>query len=105
MMIPPNDATTIHAAIPGSVTDGNGNFAFPCGTDATLAITFAGRSFTISPKDYVGGAVSGENDLCQSNIVGQSIGSSTTWLLGDVFLKNVFAHILIFPFGERWKLM
>lgn len=97
-MIPPNDADTIHSAIPGSVTDGQGNFAFPCGTDATLAITFAGRSFTISPKDYVGAAVTGEDNLCQSNIVGQTIGSTTTWLLGDVFLKNVLTLIPNFLF-------
>ena len=89
MIIPPEDATTIHDAIPGSVTDGQGNFAFPCTTNANLAVSFAGKSFSISPKDYVGVQLTGSTSLCQSNIVGQQVGGPTQWLMGDVFLKNV----------------
>lgn len=91
MIIPPNDANTLHDAIPGSVTDGQGNYAFPCQTQAELALVFGGKSFIISPKDYVGAPLTGagSNGLCQSNIVGQQIGTPDQWLNGDVFLKNV----------------
>ena len=89
MILPPEDATTLHDAIPGSVTDGTGNFAFPCSTVADIAVIFGGKSFSISPKDYVGEPVGGRKNLCQSNIVGQQVGTSDQWLVGDVFLKNV----------------
>jgi hypothetical protein len=98
LIIPPNDATTLHDAIPNSVSDGQGNFAMPCSTTSDLAIVFGGKSFSISPKDYVGGPLqgSGANALCQSNIVGQSVGNATQWLSGDVFLKNVMPPCSIF---------
>jgi hypothetical protein len=95
MIIPPNDAAILHNAIPGSVTDGQGNFAFPCKTQAEVALVFGGKSFVISPKDYVGAPLSGTSGLCQSNIVGQQIGTPDQWLNGDVFLKNVTSSCLL----------
>ena len=92
MIIPPDDASTIHDAIPGSVTDGQGDFGFPCSTSTNIAIQFAGHAFSISPKDYVGPPLTGSNNLCQSNIVGQQVGDANQWLLGDVFLKNVIQY-------------
>ena len=93
LLIPPNDAASIHDAIPGSITDGQGNFAFPCSTTAQLEVSFAGTKFSISAKDYVGTEITGggrvPNNMCQSNIVGQQIGGPDQWLMGDVFLKNV----------------
>jgi cathepsin D len=89
MLIPPADALTLHNGIPGTITDGQGDFAFPCSTDSSIDIIFNGQSFSISPKDYVGPPLNGTNGLCQSNIVGQQVGSPDQWLVGDVFLKNV----------------
>lgn len=89
MLLPPADASALHEAIPGSVTDGQGNFGFPCSTNVDIAVIYSGNSFSISPKDYVGAPISGSGNICQSNIVGQQVGSETQWLLGDVFLKNV----------------
>jgi Eukaryotic aspartyl protease len=93
MIMPPDDATTLHNAIPNSVTDGEGNFAVPCSTNSDLAVVFGGTSFSISPKDYVGAPL-GTDALCQSNIVGQTVGNATQWLSGDVFLKNVTPPVL-----------
>jgi cathepsin D len=90
LIIPPDDAVTIHSAIPSSITDGQGDFAFPCSTSVQLAVSFGGKSFNISPKDYVGQPLDGGNNLCQSNIVGQQVGGPNQWLLGDVYLKNVY---------------
>jgi cathepsin D len=98
MIVPPNDADTLHNAIPGSVTDGQGNYAFPCSTDADIALVFGGQPFSISPKDYVGGPLNGTSNLCQSNIVGQQIGGPNQWLNGDVFLKNVYS---VFDFDNN----
>jgi cathepsin D len=88
IMTPPNDATILHQEIPGSKTDGEGNFFLPCNTDTEVSVILGGISFQISPKDYVGSQLS--TNLCQSNIVGQLVGNPTQWLLGDVFLKNVY---------------
>ena len=98
-MLPPADAYTLHGAIPNSVMDSQGNFAFPCNTNAVVSVIFQGRSFTISPEDYVGTEAYAGSDLCNSNIVGGNVGGSTTWLLGDVFLKNVFTHTPTYPFA------
>lgn len=98
MIIPPNDADALHNAIPGSVTDGQGNYAFPCSTNADIALVFGGQAFSISPKDYVGGPLSTTSNLCQSNIVGQQIGGPNQWLNGDVFLKNVYS---VFDFDNN----
>lgn len=98
MIIPPNDADALHNAIPGSVTDGQGNYAFPCSTNADIALVFGGQPFSISPKDYVGGPLSSTSSLCQSNIVGQQIGGPNQWLNGDVFLKNVYS---VFDFDNN----
>ena len=98
MIIPPNDADALHNAIPGSVTDGQGNYAFPCSTNANIALVFGGQPFSISPKDYVGAPLSGTSSLCQSNIVGQQIGGPNQWLNGDVFLKNVYS---VFDFDNN----
>jgi hypothetical protein len=91
MILPPDDALAIHNAIPGFVTHGLGDFPFPCSTSSNIAIKFAGHEFSISPKDYVGAPATGTNpkNFCQSNIVGEQVGSADQWLLGDVFLKNV----------------
>jgi cathepsin D len=100
LIISPDDAITLHSAIPSSITDGQGDFAFPCSTSAQLTVSFGGKSFNISPKDYVGQPLNGGNSLCQSNIVGQQVGVSNQWLMGDVFLKNVFS---CFKEGWLWQ--
>jgi len=73
------------------VTDGQGNFAFPCDTNTEISLVFGGQAFSISPKDYVGSPLQdGQGDkLCNSNIMGQQVGTANQWLVGDVFLKNV----------------
>jgi Eukaryotic aspartyl protease len=89
MILPPADATILHNAIPNSFSDGQGNYAIPCSTTIDIAVIFGGTSFSISPEDYVGAPLNGGTTLCQSNIVGQQVGTVNQWLLGDVFLKNV----------------
>jgi len=89
LLMPPEDAESVHASIPDSITDGEGNFAVPCDTTTSVQVEFNGQKFAISPKDYVGTAVANSGGLCASNILGQQIGTTTQWLMGDVYLKNV----------------
>jgi len=95
MIVPAADATTIHAAIPGSQPDGQGGFTIPCTTNVSVALTIGARSFSIDPRDLTFLPVDANNLTgdCVSGISSGSIGGANEWLVGDVFLKNVyFSH-------------
>ncbi|CAN6611294.1 hypothetical protein TRVA0_004S03884 [Trichomonascus vanleenenianus] len=81
------DALKLHSYFDGSQTDGQ-NFAIPCDTNTTLDITFSGVQWPILPEDYIGEQL--KSGLCASNIQGLDI-SDTQWILGDMFLKGVYA--------------
>jgi hypothetical protein len=92
LAVPPADAQTIHQAIPGAQSDGNGGFTVPCTLTSSLALSFGGTSFAIDPRDLTFEPVDPTNLTgdCVSGISSVQIGSSNEWLAGDVFLKNVY---------------
>lgn len=88
MLLPPDDAKTLHALIPGSSqSSGSSYYVVPCDSTAIVQLTFSGVTYSISPKDYIGSR-SGSN--CLSTIIPQKTFEDTDWLVGDVFLKNVY---------------
>jgi len=89
MIVPPADATQIHNQIPGAVSQ-QGQFFVPCNTNATVALKFGGTSFKINPKDLARDPI-GQQNLCVSGISGGVIGGPDQWLVGDTFIKNVYA--------------
>ncbi|KAJ1307675.1 hypothetical protein OPQ81_001767 [Rhizoctonia solani] len=95
IIAPPADAQALHAQIPGAKSDGQGGFTIPCTTDAQVALTMGGKSFSIDPRDLLFVPVN-QNNLqgdCVSGIMSGQIGGPQEWLVGDVFLKNVyFSH-------------
>ncbi|KAF2461625.1 aspartic peptidase domain-containing protein [Lineolata rhizophorae] len=101
VLMPPADARALHARIPGAARlDGGEAFVVPCGADARVAIAFGGRAYGLRAEDYVGAAAdedAGEG-MCRSNIIGRQTFGDDQWLVGDVFLKNVYA---VFDFEER----
>ncbi|KAL1872235.1 hypothetical protein Plec18167_006838 [Paecilomyces lecythidis] len=90
ILIPPDDASALHALIPGSSPSGE-NFVIPCSSNNSVAITFSGATYAISPKDYVGSPTDNTGKSCMSNIIGHTTFGDTTWLVGDVFMKNVYS--------------
>ncbi|GAM38920.1 hypothetical protein TCE0_034r10046 [Talaromyces pinophilus] len=91
IFLPPADAKAIHTLIPESTQAGS-EFFVPCSTNLTLQFVFSGVAYSVSPKDYVGGTSSdGTGSTCFSNIVGTQTFGSDDWLLGDVFMKNVYS--------------
>jgi hypothetical protein len=88
ILMPQGDATKLHALIPGSSQSGE-TFTVPCDATNKVQLTFGGTTYDINTKDYIGNALGG--GACSSNIVGRQVFGATQWLVGDVFLKNVYA--------------
>ncbi|CDO70870.1 hypothetical protein BN946_scf184804.g2 [Trametes cinnabarina] len=88
IVAPPADAAAVHQAIPGAQSDGQGGFIIPCNTNASVALTFSGQAFAIDTRDLVFQQLDEEN--CASGISSGEIDGETTWLVGDVFLKNAY---------------
>uniref|UniRef100_A0A093VUI3 Aspartic-type endopeptidase ctsD n=1 Tax=Talaromyces marneffei PM1 TaxID=1077442 RepID=A0A093VUI3_TALMA len=95
IFLPPADAKAIHALIPES-TQADTEFFIPCSTNLTLQFIFSGVAYSVSPKDYVGTNSGGTT--CYSNIVGAQTFGPDDWLLGDVFMKNVYS---VFDFDQN----
>ncbi|PLN78877.1 acid protease [Aspergillus taichungensis] len=88
MLLPPDDAKTLHDHIPGAEASGKETFVLPCDSTVDLQLTFSGVSYSISHKDYIGDKASGS--MCLSTIVSHQMFGDDEWLVGDVFLKNVY---------------
>lgn len=87
ILIPAADAKTLFARIPGSSQSGE-NYIIPCNSTATLELSFSGIKYSIQPEDYIGASSTGG---CVSTIVGHQSSGANDWLVGDVFLKNVYS--------------
>jgi hypothetical protein len=81
-------AKLLHSVIPGSSTNSGGYWLVPCDTKINLSFTFSGVTYNIPPEDWI---ASGSGDLCFSNFYPKNcLENENAWLLGDLFLKNVY---------------
>ena len=85
---PPEDAKALHGLIQGASSSDGVNWKVPCDTTQSITFTFSGKSYNVQPADWISGPP--ENGLCKSNIYGHEV-VPNSWLLGAVFLKNVYA--------------
>ncbi|KAI1754727.1 aspartic peptidase domain-containing protein [Xylaria castorea] len=85
---PPDDVEALYKLIPGSSTKDGSSYTVPCDTDSQVAFTFSKQSWNVSSKDFIS-APNGDG-TCIGNIYGMEYVPGG-WLLGDVFLKNVYS--------------
>lgn len=78
----------LHSVIPGSKSSDGQTYSVPCDSEKSLTFTFSGVDYELSPKDWIS-PVDLEGQ-CTSNIYGFEV-VKKSWLLGDTFLKNVYA--------------
>ncbi|MCJ1244444.1 hypothetical protein MMC30_001642 [Trapelia coarctata] len=90
LFLPPLQAKVLFSKIPGSQQADTETWHIPCDTTTSIQMVFGKVPFSISPADYVGNPVAGGN-MCTSTIFGVKVQTDTVWLLGDVFLKNVYS--------------
>ncbi|KAI4207207.1 MAG: hypothetical protein LQ346_000701 [Caloplaca aetnensis] len=97
MLLPPADAEQLHSQISGSQQEGE-IFNIPCASKALVQLIFSGVPYDISPADYVGDPISHGSSTCTSNFIGRRPFGPNQWLVGDVFLKNVYS---VFDYDEK----
>ncbi|XP_014558721.1 hypothetical protein COCVIDRAFT_93807 [Bipolaris victoriae FI3] len=97
ILIPESDAQAIHSAVKDHTQNGE-TFFVPCDTKAQLAFSFNNVAYNISTADWIGEKVEGQGGLCRSNIIGRQTFKANQWLVGDVFLKNVYS---VFDFEKE----
>lgn len=90
LFLPPLQAKVLFSKIPGSQQVDTETWHIPCDTTTSIQLVFGKVPFSISPADYVGNPVAGGN-MCTCTIFGVKVQTDTVWLLGDVFLKNVYS--------------
>ena len=88
ILMPQSDAAALHGKISGFKQDGE-NFSVPCDSHASLQFTFNKVTYDISAADWKGAKL--DSGLCASNIIGRKTFGDKQWLVGDVFLKNVYS--------------
>lgn len=88
ILMPEPDATSVHDLIPNYKKSGE-TYTVPCDTTQVVWLEFGGQKYNISTKDYIGGEAGDGN--CKSNIIGRKTFGDNQWLVGDVFLKNVYS--------------
>ncbi|KAF9484346.1 acid protease [Pholiota conissans] len=92
IIAPKNDVDEIHKLIPGALYDGN-EWTVPCNMSTAVSLIIGGKQFTILPSDVAFYPVEQGSATCMSGIGIGGVGPfylDTEWLVGDVFLKNVY---------------
>ncbi|KAG8215009.1 acid protease [Butyriboletus roseoflavus] len=91
---PASGIAAIYAQIPDSspgTGQWEGYYSYPCTSEVTVEISFGGPSWAISPADFQFQPIDSSN-YCYGAFYSIPTSSSTPqWIIGDTFLKNVYA--------------
>ncbi|SPC67550.1 related to aspartic protease [Ustilago sp. UG-2017b] len=90
---PDSVVQSLYAQIPGSQSQGNGYYSFPCRTSVGATMTFNGIQYSIPDSDFIAGTLDSSGSQCLGAFFGLGSSSQTDlqWIVGDAFLKNVYS--------------
>jgi len=80
----------------GTKTIAPGFWSIPCDGIPTISLTFAGKTFDISPETFNFGQLNGTND-CVAGFAGAPM-DPNVWIIGDLFMRNAYS---VFDVGEE----
>lgn len=90
-VFPFDDAESFHKDVFGSnyVSDGNGNFAFPCSSDTNISFVIEDAEFYLNTNDFKGKEYTraGLEGMCASMIQGLD---TDNWVFGAAFLSKYY---------------
>ncbi|GBE83078.1 Aspartic protease [Sparassis crispa] len=94
---PTSGVSQLYAAIPGSQQGSDGTYTFPCDSSATVGFSWGGQTWQIDPSLFNQGTSSSDSSQCVGAIgASDNLGlGSNTWLLGDIFMSNVYTAFSI----------
>ncbi|KAH7885828.1 aspartic peptidase domain-containing protein [Phlebopus sp. FC_14] len=87
---PASVVRSIYGQIPGSSLAGGdfeGFYQYPCSTRVNMSFSFGGSMWSVNPADFYFGQVN--SSVCIGALIDGS--DSSTWILGDAFLKSVYS--------------
>ena len=84
ILLPPDDAYSLHLAIEGARTDGE-SFAVPCNTNTTIDFTFSGATYKVPPIDWIGDQTTPGGLYCLSHII-----SRVSWLIVPQLVTSTY---------------
>lgn len=88
----PDNVAAVYSSIAGAQSApqyGEGVYTIPCDFNSTIALKF-GRYFNIDPRTFNLGPVAPGSSTCIGGIASNSALTNQFWVLGDVFLQNVY---------------
>lgn len=85
---PADQVAQFYSNIPGSNSGDSVTYTVPCDWTSDLKFTFSGVTYTISHSDWM--SLPTKSGVCYGNIFGKDVVQGN-WLVGDAFLKNVYA--------------
>ncbi|EIW76951.1 acid protease, partial [Coniophora puteana RWD-64-598 SS2] len=92
---PANVVANVYANIPGSqlIQSGGlqGYYQYPCDVSVDISLSFGGVSWPISSTHFRWLTDNPNPGQCTGAFAPQSSDQLTAWIIGDVFLKNVYA--------------
>ncbi|KAH7335776.1 aspartic peptidase domain-containing protein [Rhizoctonia solani] len=75
---------------PSFVCGTSGYYLFPCSSPPNVTFGFGGASYSVNPNYFNLGSVDEFGEICVGGIVGSSGVPDNAWIVGDVFMRNVY---------------
>ncbi|CAE6501061.1 unnamed protein product [Rhizoctonia solani] len=75
---------------PSFICGASGYYLFPCSSPPNVTFGFGGASYNVSPDYFNLGSVDRFGEICVGGIVGSSGVPDNAWIVGDVFMRNVY---------------